>query len=142
MTTVILFRVERANGDGMYRPGNEDDFSSPFNDVIDEWIEHSGEDRETYRAAHCKSHMIPQDDPHLSSLFWGPMGRYYHFAFASLEQLDQWICRDEWKIGLRLKGFAVSVYSVDNEFCVHGSNQSVFIKYNARLIDRVDLMEI
>ena len=141
MTTVILYRVERENGDGMYRPGGENDFSSPFNDVIDEWIEHSGEDRKTYCAAHCKIHMIPQDDPNLSFLFWGPTGRYYHFAFASSEQLNHWIYRHEWKIGLRLKGYAVSIYSVDKEFCKHGDTQSVFMKSNARLIDRVDLME-
>lgn len=140
MAKTILFRVERENGGGMYRPADECDFSSPFSDVIDEWVEHSGEDPAEYYAAYCKSHITPQEDPLLCHLFWGSSGKLYHFAFASREQLNQWICRNEWKIGLSLKGFSVSVYSVDARFCVHGGNQSVFMKSKAHLIDRIDLM--
>ncbi len=141
MTTVILYRVERENGDGMYRPGDADDFSSPFNDIVQEWKGASSEHRDEYNATLCKYHALPMEDPIIFPIMLRVDSRLYYFAFSSREQLDAWICVPAWKAGLRAKGFAVSVYSVSESCAAIGASQAVFIKERATLIERVDLTE-
>lgn len=141
MTTVILYRVERENGDGMYRPGDADDFSSPFNDVVQEWKGASPDRHNEYNTTLCKYHALPIEDPAIFPIMLRVDSRLYYFAFSSREQLDAWICIPEWKAGLRAKGFAVSVYSVSESCAAIGDSQAVFIKERATLIERVDLTE-
>lgn len=140
MSNMVVYRVERENGDGMYRL-SDDDYESPFNDIFYEWLTVSSERVSEYFDVYSRAHITPQDDPILSSLFCGPMGRYYHFAFSSRDQLNAWICQQEWKAALRSKGYSVSLYSVDEGAYIIGESQAVFIKTAARLIERVDLME-
>lgn len=140
MTTVILFRVERANGDGMYRPG-DGGCDSAFTEVVYEWMGASLDRHNEFNETLSKFHALPSDDPKIYPIMCRVDSRVYYFAFSSREQLDAWICVPEWKTALRAKGFAVSVYSVSKSCAAIGASQAVFIKERATLIERVDLTE-
>lgn len=139
MSNVVVYRVERENGDGMYRLANEYSSECPFNDVVDEWVGLSSERRNEYHGAFSKYHALPIEDPAIYEIMLRPDSRFYYFAFATREQLDAWIRVPAWKVGLRIKGFAVSMYSVDKEFAAIGETQAVFRKDRASLVERVDL---
>lgn len=128
MTTI--YRVENANGRGMYRAGGSysalefefDEYIHPMpssDDALMRSIQERGEYNE------CGSLDYSMDD---------------YFGFSSLDQLKRWIYRDDWRSKLDAAGFHVSVYSAVGA-CI-GDTQAVFLLHKSICVNQLRLTEI
>lgn len=118
---MLVFRIEDANGKGMYGGGMWDQVVGP----------HGEPDR----------HPCPNEDSRL----WGnylkrPEVVYdFHFGFSSIAQLRAWLYQDEWLERMHELGGVLKVYDVDDEHVVLGNAQVMFLKGQARACTRYSL---
>lgn len=139
MSDIEVYRVERVNGDGMYRPADPEDFECPFHDMIWRW--RSAKSLDLAPSDFADIHVIPSKDPKINEVFDGPSMHLYYFGFSSAKQLNDWIFVPEWKEMLAERGFFVSTYSVRDlpRSVVFGDHQVIFMKHCSKLIARSEL---
>lgn len=72
------------------------------------------------------AHPAPLAD---TALLWGQLGNILgvpqyqcYFGFSSLDQLEAWLYRQEWRKYLHLNGFVVKVWELPEEFAMHSGN--------------------
>lgn len=67
--------------------------------------------------------------------------RYDYFcSFSSIEQLIHWF--DGWFEALDENCFHLAIYSIDCEYVIEGTYQTLFIKNNATKCDSMSLLDI
>ena len=126
---VKIYRLEYEgeDGAGMYGYGPENgpcsEFSAAmmtFGDVFEEGYEGD--------AAHIVDvHPCPCEDPLLRHLFdIEGTDQEYFYGFQGVVQLLQWVCSDQWLVGLHNLGIVLSIYNCPRESIVHGQKQSLF----------------
>lgn len=122
---MTVYRVENANGEGMYRNRVFSDRDCPLNDCYD-----------MYR------HPMPSSDDALCKSIGTDMVYWhrYHFGFSSISQLKNWLYTDDVRSKLANAGFVISVYECETEF--HGDTQAVFIRDTARKVAALNLETI
>jgi len=82
------------------------------------------------RFVRCFGRSLPQD-----------YQKSWFFGCQDLQQLKNWLTTSDIS-SLHKRGIEVGVYEISEQWCVHGSQQSVFQKNRARLIDSMSLDEI
>lgn len=108
-----VYRIETKDGTGMYG---------------------SGGCREAGFGYDNSRHPSPEDDALLSKLLEEKSGNAawcfsfspYHFGFATIEQLRNWIYRDEWLLELHNSGHVLAI--IESEEVFAGYTQAIFIR--------------
>lgn len=126
---VTIYRVENAQGQGMYR--NDESNSG-------EWLYAAGIDD-----AGGPAHPAPWYDDDISD-FWELCEEHrerhlYFFGFGSIESFMKWVWHPESRRVLRRWGFALVVYEVTAEYACVGEKQAVFRKDKATVVKRLEV---
>lgn len=83
-------------------------------------------------------HPSPVNDPKLMinarerNMSTGGKSRY---AFASIEQMQRWISKDEWKERLYKMGILLSEIEVEDDHCAIGDTQAIFCSENYKIVN-------
>jgi hypothetical protein len=111
---MMVYRVENRNREGPYSGRLTTDLSHHYNAV---------------------THPGPWDDGLGRSLY-----SYHRFGFSSLEMMRVWFNADD-RRGLRTDGYHLAAYEVPPSHVKHGSKQIIFDHYEAKLVERFDLVD-
>lgn len=116
---VSVFRVEHADGSGIYRHPKCDIWKKVTNDFED-----------------LSCHPLPHHDKALryDDLF----DRDCHFGFESVEDYKHWFFNPHWRKQLSKYGITLSLYLAEFEFVRKGTGQLIFRKDKAILKERFD----
>jgi hypothetical protein len=92
-----------------------------------------------YCGAASERHPMPYRDAALVAQnyedgFLFRWGRDIRFGFTSPEQFRSWVYQQDWRDALNRDGFQMSVYEIEDDLCLLGDTQAVFIKDRARLL--------
>lgn len=123
-----IFRIETAEGKGMYR--------GPDWDGVNE----SSWDSSKHPMPHQDSKLVDEN----GDLFYRFGGEYRFFAsnfifgFSSIDQLRRWLYNDSWLNALDDEGFMLSIYEGDVR---HGHTQAVINRDSAVLIDKYKISD-
>ena len=114
-----VYRVEDGEGYGMY--------TSPHEPGV------------VYYMRTPPNHPGPNDEPEREGLgaHFRATNQRWRFAFASMEQLREWIREPQWRSELRLAGFEVQVIEAPNVFC--GKRQVIYDPATAQHLERLPL---
>ena len=127
---MLVYRVENAQGGGMYR--NDGLSVASICDISD----YSSARHPHPTADDALMRSIPR---HLNQM--GMPAYVFNYGFASLEQLKMWLYQNEWRVALSDAGFHVAVYNCLKDAYV-GDTQAVFIKQHATLVETLHLCEV
>lgn len=110
---MLVYRIENAAGEGMYRAGKHPDCTSQMQNG--------------------PHHPTPWEDAKLSSDWQAISNRSaFSFGFGTVEQLKAWVYRMDWRQELQDAGFAMYLY--DSTEVYTGDTQAVFIKTGPALM--------
>lgn len=124
LPTTTVYRLQTADGQGVFAHGVglyalvAPENGSPQNDPKIE------------RFVRCFGISLPQD-----------YQKSWFFGCQDLEQIKNWLAASDTS-SLHNRGIEIGVYEISEQWCVHGSQQSVFQKDKARLIHSMSLNEI
>lgn len=133
----LVYRVENAKGIGMYY------ISSIAGEGLGHVMTDTGDTEIYYDTNEGGRHPAPRHDNKLDwSAFQDRHGPQSRFGFASIDQLMFWLYREEWRQGLKDRGFTLAVYEADEGAYSHGDTQAVFSKDRAMRITNIDLVDL
>lgn len=122
MNTTIIWRLEDEGGRGIYA---YDYFDEATN------YEKTGAD-----GCAGSPHPTPSNDPALGWYDIPDCDRdHYHFGFATLSQMRQWVYKAVWRRKLSDMDILLNKYEVPAEFARRSNFQAVFWKDKATLIE-------
>lgn len=113
-----IYRIEDKEGYGMYRSGRNLEYFFTS-------------DRERHPQPHNDS-LLCQEFSIYSNLYFNSDGvpteeSEYYFGFGSIQQLRNWIYKDDWLVELHNIGFMISEYTCEDNNAHVGYTQAVFI---------------
>lgn len=122
--TTMIYRLQTADGEGVFSHGVG------------------------LRALVAPQNGSPQDDPKLERFvrsYGNSMPQQYQkrwfFGCQDLQQIKNWLHAGNPQ-DLHDHGIEIGVYEICDQWCIHGSQQSIFQKDRADLIDRISLNDI
>jgi hypothetical protein len=116
MENVTVYRLEAANGDGLYRGKAGRSYWERAGGVHDD-----------------AKHPFPEDDPKIGQEWCNRVSPDYYFGFASIKQAMDWVSSDMLR-GLQRCGISLTIYRVPARYAMIGQTQTAFIKKKAKKI--------